>query len=85
MVFWLRQWTHNLVVVGSNPGTVYWMDVSDSSFYNWKITKIKIAKWGEEGGNVDNSCSDNLFLFSLILFLIKFILNYPRKTFLNLI
>jgi hypothetical protein len=34
------------VVVGLNPGTVYWMVVSDASFYNGKLTKIKVAKWG---------------------------------------
>jgi len=31
--------------VGSNPGTVYWMDVSDAITYT-KITKIKVAEWG---------------------------------------
>jgi hypothetical protein len=30
---WLRQTAHDLEVVGSNPGTVYWMDVSDASYY----------------------------------------------------
>jgi hypothetical protein len=34
-------------VMGSNPGTVYWMDVSDllaiTLKKNWKI---KVAKWG---------------------------------------
>jgi hypothetical protein len=34
------------VVVGSNPGIVYWMVVSDASYYNEKLTKIKVAKWG---------------------------------------
>jgi hypothetical protein len=24
---------HDIEVVGSNPGTVYWMDVSDASYY----------------------------------------------------
>jgi hypothetical protein len=38
---------HDQEVVGSNPGTVYWMDVSDAGHYiNPKITKIKVAKWG---------------------------------------
>jgi hypothetical protein len=33
--------------VGLNPGTIYWMDVSDANYYiNPKITKIKIAEWG---------------------------------------
>ncbi len=32
----------------SNPCTVYWMDVSDASYYipYKKITKIKVAEWG---------------------------------------
>jgi hypothetical protein len=25
---------HGQEIVGSNPGTVYWMDVSDVSYYN---------------------------------------------------
>jgi hypothetical protein len=29
MVQWLRQKAHDQEVVGSNPGIVYWMDVSD--------------------------------------------------------
>jgi hypothetical protein len=38
---------HEQEVVGSNPGTVYWMDVSDASYYiNTKKTKIKVAEWG---------------------------------------
>jgi hypothetical protein len=28
LVKWLRQTAHDQEVVGSNPGTVYWMDVS---------------------------------------------------------
>jgi hypothetical protein len=34
---------HDQEVVGSNPGTVYWMDVS---YYIKVKLKIKIAKWG---------------------------------------
>jgi hypothetical protein len=38
---------HDQEVVGSNPGTVYWMDVSNllgiTLKKNWKI---KVAKWG---------------------------------------
>jgi hypothetical protein len=34
------------VVVVSNPGTLYWMVVSDTSCYNGKIMKIMVAKWG---------------------------------------
>ncbi len=38
---------HDQEVVGSNPSTVYWMDVSDASYYiTPKITKIKVAEWG---------------------------------------
>ncbi len=33
MVQWLRQTAHDQEVVGSNPGTVYWMDVCDASYY----------------------------------------------------
>ncbi len=40
---------HDQEVVGSNPGTVYWMDVSDDASYYIKIKlKIKVAKWGTE-------------------------------------
>jgi hypothetical protein len=39
---------HNQEVVSSNPDTVYWMDVSDASYYIqiMKIKKIKVAHWG---------------------------------------
>jgi len=38
---------HDQEVVGSNPGTVYWMDVSDdASYYKKRKLKIKVAKWG---------------------------------------
>jgi hypothetical protein len=37
---------HDQEVVGSNPGTVYWMDVSVASYYIKEILKIKVAKWG---------------------------------------
>jgi hypothetical protein len=44
---WLRQMAHDQEVVGSNPSTVYWMNVSDllaiTLKKNWKI---KVAKWG---------------------------------------
>ena len=30
----------------SNPGTLYWMVVSETSYYNGKIMKIMVAKWG---------------------------------------
>jgi hypothetical protein len=39
--------THVQEVVGLNP-TVYWMDVSDASYYisNEKKKRIKVANWG---------------------------------------
>ncbi len=43
MVWWLRQRTHNWVVKGSNPGTIYWMVEATASYYNDE----KIShKWG---------------------------------------
>jgi hypothetical protein len=34
-------------VVGSHPGTLYWMDVSDLLAITFKEKmKIKVAKWG---------------------------------------
>ena len=33
MVLWLRQTAHNQEVVSSSPDTVFWMDVSDASYY----------------------------------------------------
>jgi hypothetical protein len=32
-------------MVRLHPGTVYWMDVSDSSHYNINKMEIKEAKW----------------------------------------
>ena len=48
MVYWLRQTAHDQEVMGLNPGTVYWMDVSNASYYiqTIKILRIKVAKWG---------------------------------------
>jgi hypothetical protein len=37
--------THNQEDVGSNPDTVYWMDVSVASYYI-RRKLIKVAKWG---------------------------------------
>ncbi len=37
---------HDQEIMGSNPGTVYWMDVSDASYYIIEKLKIKVAKWG---------------------------------------
>ncbi len=43
---------HYLEVVGSNPGTVYWMDVSDLLAITLKEKlKIKVAKWGKPKKN----------------------------------
>jgi hypothetical protein len=32
MVKWLRQMAHEQEIMGSNPGTVYWMEVNDASY-----------------------------------------------------
>jgi hypothetical protein len=38
---------HDQEVLGSNPGTIYWIDVSDdASYYIKRKLKIKEAKWG---------------------------------------
>jgi hypothetical protein len=37
---------HDQEIVGSNPVTVYWMDVSDASYYIEEKLKIKVTKWG---------------------------------------
>jgi hypothetical protein len=38
---------HDQEVVGSNPGTVYWMDVSELLAITLKEkSKIKVTKWG---------------------------------------
>jgi hypothetical protein len=33
-------------IMGSNPGTIYCMDVSHATYYNKEKLKIKKAKWG---------------------------------------
>ena len=39
---------HDQEVLGSNPGTIYWMDVSDLLAITLKEKlKIKVAKWGK--------------------------------------
>jgi hypothetical protein len=35
---------HDQEVMGSNPGTLYWMDVSIASYYITEKLKIKAAK-----------------------------------------
>jgi hypothetical protein len=47
MVLWLRQMAHDQEVVGSNPGNVYWMDVS----YYIEENGIK----GSQIGNMPNT------------------------------
>ena len=37
---------HDQEIMGSNPGTVYWMDFSDASYYIIEKLKMKVAKWG---------------------------------------
>jgi hypothetical protein len=38
--------------VGSNPCTIYWMDVSDASYYIQENNEIKLAEWGTPKKNV---------------------------------
>jgi hypothetical protein len=45
MIEWLRQTNHDEEVVSSNPGTVYWMDVSDATY------NINIHKNNENNGS----------------------------------
>jgi hypothetical protein len=35
-----------IVIVGSNPGTVYWMDVSDASYYIQENNENKGSRMG---------------------------------------
>jgi hypothetical protein len=52
--------THDQEVVGSNPGTVYWMDVSDLLAITLKKKlKIKVAKWGTPKKIFFNKSSGN--------------------------
>jgi hypothetical protein len=37
---------HDQDIVGSKPGTVYWIEVSDASYYIKENWKIKVAKLG---------------------------------------
>jgi hypothetical protein len=49
--------------MGSNPGTVYWMDVRDACYYiHMKITKIKVAKWGKPKKNIFKTFNSLNFL-----------------------
>ena len=42
----VRQTTHDQEVVGSNPGSVYWMDVSDASYYIQENNENKGSRMG---------------------------------------
>ncbi len=50
-----KQRTHEKEVVGWNLGTIYWMGVSDASYYIHKIMKIKVAEWGKTKKNIKKS------------------------------
>ncbi len=44
MVYWLRQIAHDQEVMGSNSGTEYWMDLSNTAgCYTKEKFKIKVA------------------------------------------
>jgi hypothetical protein len=44
---------HDQEVMGSNPGTIYWMDVSDASYYVLNKMEIKVAKLGTPRTSVE--------------------------------
>jgi hypothetical protein len=46
MVYWLRQTAHDQEVVGSNPSSVYWMDVSDAGYYIHENNENKGSQMG---------------------------------------
>jgi hypothetical protein len=48
MVQWFRLMAHNQEVVGSNPGTIYWMAVNNASYFiKGKNNEYKkVAEWG---------------------------------------
>ncbi len=49
MVQWLKQMAHYQEIMGSNPGTLYWMDVSkNASYFIPEKLKTKVAKWGAQ-------------------------------------
>ncbi len=58
MVKRLRQTAYSQEVVSSKPDILYWMDVSDASYYiqTMKITKIKIANWGTPKKKFQKHC-----------------------------
>jgi hypothetical protein len=59
MVWWLRQMAHDQEVVGSNPSTIYWMDVSDLLAITLK------RKIENKSTQVKNTFFFNQLLFSL--------------------
>ncbi len=53
------------MVKGSNPGTVYWIVVSEASYYNLKLTKIKVAKCGKPKKYVYKSLESQILILAL--------------------
>ncbi len=51
--WWLRQRTHNWMVVGSISGTVYLMVVSDASFCIWKLSKKNTSTFNNFDHNLN--------------------------------
>ena len=37
---------HDQEIVSLDPGTAYWMDVSNASYYIINKMEIKVARWG---------------------------------------
>jgi hypothetical protein len=49
------------MIMGSTPGTVYWMDVRDANYYiNTKITKKRKRNMGSQKKIVSNFFTDSL-------------------------
>jgi len=64
MVSWLRQTAHDQEVVGSNPGTIYWMDVSDDSYYiNINVHENNKNK-GSQKGHTKKICKKSLIVIT---------------------
>ena len=65
---------HDQEVMGSNPGTVYWMDVSDASYYIQENNENKGSRMGHTKKNkikkkllkckpyLLSSCTSNYYL-----------------------
>jgi hypothetical protein len=59
---------HDYEIVGSNPGTVYWMYTANAtSYYNKETLKIKVVKWGTPKKIFKNSIFTNLCLLYMSL------------------